>query len=247
LKKLIIPISLGVICLSFSLLPANETNPETYNSAPVEITTGPSDSVRTTVEIISSLYNTLHLNDYGLSDEAFFYAWKGYQRLLELKKIAKTGLLSICDFSQSSKHKRFYVIDIENKKVIINTYVAHGRNSGGEYATKFSNRPESLQSSLGFYITTKTYTGSHGLSLKIIGVDRGFNDKALNRNIVIHGSEYVGADRVRSGATMGRSWGCPAVPKKESSKIIKAIKNGSCFFIYHPGKNYLLGSKILNG
>jgi len=216
-------------------------------SIPVVNTSDPVDSAGMATDNVSSLYNDIHLNQYGLSDEAFFYAWKGYQRLLKLKRINRSGYLTICDFSQSSKQKRLYVIDLENKKLVINTYVAHGRNSGGDYATKFSNKPESLQSSLGFYVTSSTYNGSHGLSLKMIGVDQGFNDRALNRNIVLHGSYYVGAERARTGIKMGRSFGCPAVPKKDSTKIIKIIKNGTCFFIYHPGKNYLLGSKILNG
>lgn len=143
--------------------------------------------------------------------------------------------------------KRLYIIDIENQRLVTNTYVAHGKNSGGEFATTFSNKPESLQSSLGFYITSSTYIGKHGLSLRINGVDPGYNDKALERTIVIHGAAYVDPARAKAGVFMGRSWGCPAVPEKESASIINTIKEGSCLFIYHPGKNYLLGSKILNG
>jgi hypothetical protein len=205
------------------------------------------DSCSSVVEAADVLYNNINLQQYGLSGEAFNYAWKGYQRLLEKKLVSRTDYLTICDFSQSSKKKRLYVIDVANNKLIINTYVAHGKNSGGEYATKFSNRIESLQSSLGFYITSNTYTGEHGLSLRIKGVDPGYNDKALERSIVIHGAAYVDAVRANAGIFMGRSWGCPAVPQKESKNIITTIKNGTCLFIYHPSKNYLLGSKILNG
>ena len=129
----------------------------------------------------------------------------------------------------------------------MNTWVAHGKNSGAEYANRFSNTPESLQSSLGFYVTSATYIGKHGLSLRMNGVDPGFNDKALERTIVIHGAAYVDAARAKAGMYMGRSWGCPAVPQKESAKIISTIKNGTCLFIYHPSRNYLLTSKILNG
>jgi hypothetical protein len=199
------------------------------------------------VEEASSVYNTIQLGQYGLSKEAFTYAWKGYQQLLDNKMISRTNYLTICDFSQSSRKKRLYIIDVSNNKLIINTYVAHGKNSGGEYATAFSNKPESLQSSLGFYITSTTYTGEHGLSLRINGVDPGYNDKALERSIVIHGAAYVNEARAKSGSFMGRSWGCPAVPQKESNNIITTIKNGTCLFIYHPSRNYLLGSKILNG
>jgi hypothetical protein len=188
----------------------------------------------------SLLYDLLNLSDKGLSKEAFEYAYKGYTYLLEKKLILHPGYLTICDLSQSSKQKRLYLIDIANNKIILNTYVAHGRNSGGEYATRFSNNPESLQSSLGFYITKNTYSGEHGLSLKVEGLEPGFNDRAYQRAIVIHGAAYIG-----SGCA-GRSYGCPAVPKKESKKIINTIKNGSCLFVYHPEKKYLQGSKILN-
>jgi hypothetical protein len=129
---------------------------------------------------------------------------------------------------------------------VLQTYVAHGKNSGGEYATKFSNRPESLQTSLGFYITSATYTGKHGLSLKLQGVDPGFNDMALVRTIVMHGANYVDEARAKAGIFMGRSWGCPAVPANQSRSIINTIKQGTCLFIYHPDKNYLTHSKILN-
>jgi hypothetical protein len=189
----------------------------------------------------SLLYDVLNLDSKGLSKEAFEYAYKGYQQLLEKNLINRPDYLTICDLSQSSKHKRLYLIDIANNRIVLNTYVAHGRNSGGEYASRFSNKPESLETSLGFYITKNTYSGEHGLSLKVEGLEPGFNDKAYQRAIVVHGAEYIG-----NGFT-GRSYGCPAVPKKESNTIINTIKNGTCLFIYHPSTKYLLGSKILNG
>ena len=183
----------------------------------------------------------MNLEGYGLSAKAFEYACKGYYKLQRKNRLSKDAYLVICDFSQSASSKRFYLIDMAGSRLIENTYVAHGRNSGGTYATRFSNRPESRQSSLGFYITNNTYFGEHGLSLRIAGLEPGFNDKAIRRNIVVHGADYIG-----SGA-MGRSYGCPALPKEESAQIIQTIKNGSCIFIYHPSKKYLSGSKILNG
>lgn len=205
------------------------------------------DSSFSTADAATELYSTVNLQQAGLSKEAFDYAWKGYQYLLDKKKIYRSNYLTICDFSQSSRKKRLYIIDVANNKLITHTYVAHGKNSGGEYATQFSNRPESLQSSLGFYITSNTYIGEHGLSLRINGVDPGYNDKALERSIVMHGAAYVDGARARAGMYMGRSWGCPAVPQKESATIITTIKNGTCIFIYHPSRNYLQHSKILNG
>lgn len=196
---------------------------------------------------LSEIYNTIHLETYGLSKTAFTYAMKGYNYLLKKNKITNTGYLTICDFSQSSRNKRLYVIDLKNGRLLINTYVAHGRNSGGEFATRFSNRPESLESSLGFYITENTYFGEHGLSLKIKGVDRGFNDRASSRMIVLHGADYAESNFLSHNNFLGRSFGCPAVPASESASIINIIKKGTCFFIYHPTKKYLNGSSILNG
>jgi hypothetical protein len=193
------------------------------------------------------IYDSLQLGKRGLKKEAFKVAYTGYKKLEEEGELNKEGLITICDFSQSSKRKRLYLIDLNECKLLLNTYVAHGRNSGGEYARKFSNRPESRQSSLGFYRTKKTYYGGHGLALTLSGLEPGFNDKAERRKIVLHGSLYIGDNYKRWGKYMGRSFGCPAVPMKQSKKLINTIKDGSCLFIYHPSKSYLTGSKILNG
>lgn len=193
------------------------------------------------------LYNVMDLKSYGLSMPAFEYALKGYKYLVEKGKIMKNEVLSICDFSQSSRQKRFYVIDMAEKKVLINTFVAHGHNSGGEFAKSFSNSPESHKSSLGFYVTSNTYYGSHGLSLKIEGLEKNINDKADKRNIVIHGSNYVGEDYLSRAAMNGRSYGCPALPAGETEEVIETIKDGTCLFIYHPTKSYITKSKVLNG
>lgn len=194
-----------------------------------------------------ALYREVGLANFGLSKQAFDYAYKGYQNLLEENKIEKTEYLTICDFSQPSSKKRLYIVDVESKELFLHTYVAHGRNSGGLYATRFSNKPESLQSSLGFYVTSNTYYGGHGLSLNLEGMDRGFNDNAYNRRIVVHGASYATKWFVQQNKYLGRSFGCPAVPQQESAKIINAIKDGSCLFIYHPTKKYIQNSKILNG
>jgi L,D-transpeptidase catalytic domain len=240
-KKLLFSISIGMLCTSFTVVP-NELPGNARHVTPKNVI-----ALSNKTEEASSVYYNVNLQEYGLSKEVFDYAWKGYQLLIERKKISRTEYLTICDFSQSSRQKRLYVIDVYNCKLISNTWVAHGRNSGTDYATKFSNTPESLQSSLGFFITSQTYIGEHGLSLRISGVEPGFNDKALARSIVIHGATYVDGARAKSGVMMGRSFGCPAVPAKESAAIIATIKNGTCLFIYHPSKNYLLSSKILNG
>jgi hypothetical protein len=197
-------------------------------------------------EEVSTLYEQIDLKEIGLTKKAFEYALKGYYYLLEHHWLNKTNILSICDLSQSSRNKRLYVLDLEERKVLVNTYVAHGRNSGGEFARSFSNNPSSHKTSLGFYVTQGTYFGNNGLSLKIRGMERGFNDRANGRNIVVHGSQYVGPDFLQMNQFCGRSYGCPAVPAEESEEIIDVIKEGSCLFVYHPTQKYLARSKILN-
>ncbi len=195
---------------------------------------------------VGSLYDSLRLNIMGLSRQAFDYAMKGFHTLDDAGKINNDRIISIADFSQPSSKKRLFVIDLDNNKVLFNTYVAHGVNSGREYARQFSNTPESNQSSPGFYETLGTYNGSNGYSLKLEGLEKGINDNASSRAIVIHGAAYVSEGLIRSQGFIGRSWGCPALPEKLHKPIIDKIKNGTCLFIYSPQSNYLSRSSILN-
>jgi hypothetical protein len=192
-------------------------------------------------------YDELHLDSAGLSLNAFTTALKGYHRLLDKGLLDKSGLLTIIDFSQPSGNKRLYVLDLNLGRILFHTYVAHGRKSGKEYATSFSNRNHSNKSSLGFYITQSTYTGADGYALRLMGLDRGFNDKAFARGVVLHGSWYVGEQYISSNGLLGRSLGCPAVPMEEHEQIIDAIKEGTCLFMYYPDKNYLHHSTVLKG
>ena len=192
------------------------------------------------------LYSNMKLERQGLDAKAFEYAWRGYYNLLKKGLIHKRTVLSICDFSQSCCSKRMYVIDVLHHKLLFRTYVAHGQNSGEEYATSFSNEPESFKSSLGFYVTDRVYYGRNGLSLRLNGVDSGYNDLALKRNIVLHGSSYVGDKYMQNFGTLGTSLGCPALPSAISGRIIRAVRDGSCLFIYHPTQQYLENSSIIN-
>jgi hypothetical protein len=193
------------------------------------------------------VYDSLKLNLYGLSERAFLYAIKGYEYLLSKGKIANDHIISIVDFTKPSAEKRLFVIDLKTYKVLFNTYVAHGQGSGAEMATKFSNIPESFQSSLGFYKTSSTYIGKNGYSMKLEGLEYGINDNAYERAIVMHGAPYVSEDLARSQGHIGRSWGCPAVSEKLNKPIIEKIKNGSCLFIFSDNKSYLHKSRIING
>src|SRR5690606_1715776 len=135
----------------------------------------------------------------------------GYYQLKKECKIQKE-ILTIIDFTLPSSQKRMWVIDMKENKVLYNTVVSHGKNSGKEYATRFSNRPESHQSSLGFYATAETYIGKHGLSLRLDGLEKGINDNARMRDIVIHGASYANESWVDAQGWLGRSYGCPALP-----------------------------------
>ncbi len=208
-----------------------------------------SDSLVCSTPIVSNArltYEKLALNEIGLSEEAFEFAMKGYEYLKEKGKILNEGIISIADFTKPSSEKRLFIVDIKNLRVLFNTYVAHGQGSGNEFAKTFSNTPQSLQSSLGFFVTSDTYSGKHGYSLHLNGMEKGFNDRAEERAIVVHGADYVHENYIRNKGFIGRSWGCPAVPEKLTKPIIEKIKNGSCFFIYSDNTKYLAKSAIIN-
>lgn len=238
---------LSVVCLLFSFLLLPVVKAGSHSANPEVLISQSSGAAKMSAESFSNLlYDSLQLDALGMSREALKLAYKGQQNLVKKGVISNDDVLTVCDFSQPSESKRMYIIDVKNFKVLLNTYVAHGRNSGQNYAERFSNRTRSLQSSLGFYVTKNTYLGEHGLSLRLAGLDKGFNDRAASRAIVVHGATYIG-DEWRGSAYMGRSFGCPAVPARIAPKVIDLIKNGTCLFIYHPLKSYLHGSNVLNG
>lgn len=194
---------------------------------------------------VSTIYNKLN----GFSRPAydvFEKGLQGFQKLKEEGKISGHEVLTIIDFRLPSSEKRMWIIDMENLQVVHNTYVAHGRNSGMKYAKKFSNRSGSFQSSLGFYVTAETYHGKHGLSLRLDGQEKGFNNNARSRAIVLHAAQYASPDFVKNHGRLGRSLGCPAIPLENYKKVIKDIKDGTAVFIYYPDKEYLQGSKYIN-
>lgn len=193
------------------------------------------------------IYNVIGFDNMNqLKSGVFSKAYLGFINLKKAGKLEQNShLLTICDFSLSSAEKRLWVIDLNEKKVIFNSLVAHGKNTGEEFAQKFSNIESSLQSSLGFYITDTTYNGSNGYSLKLLGVDSGYNDAALQRAIVMHGADYVSEDFIKNQKRLGRSWGCPAVPRVLAEPIINTIKGRNCLFIYYPNDQYLTSSKWL--
>lgn len=193
------------------------------------------------------IYSALNLSGYGLSGEAYELAVKGFEKLKNQGKLLNSSILTIIDFSQSSNKKRLYVIDLVRKTLLYQTYVAHGRNTGEEYAEKFSNETGTYKSSLGFYLTKNIAIGSRvGLSLVLQGLDKGFNDKAEQREIIIHGAEYATESFIHKNGRLGRSLGCPALPPSQVKPVAETIKEGTCLFIYHPDPNYIRKSPVLN-
>jgi hypothetical protein len=192
------------------------------------------------------VYESLELSKLGLSKEAFDYAMKGHDYLAANGKLQNEDIISIVDFSLPSSQKRLFIVDLKNNKLLFHTYVSHGRGSGGVMATDFSNQQDSHKSSLGFYVTSDTYMGKHGLSMRLLGQDKGFNDNANDRAVVMHSASYVSEEAIKRQGCIGRSHGCPAVPEELNKPIIETVKKGTCLFLYSPNQQYAANSTIIN-
>jgi len=198
------------------------------------------------VFVADNLFEDMLLFEKGMKKEVFEKALAGWQRLAVRRQLERPNLLSIADMSQSSNSKRLYVLDMEKKTVVFTTYVAHGKNSGEEFARSFGNVSESNKSSLGFYLTGPAYSGKHGLSMRLKGLEKGINNSAEERGIVLHGASYVSESFIRQNGRLGRSQGCPAVPEVLCTDIVNLIKDGSAFFVFYPDENYFQNSVFYN-
>jgi len=173
--------------------------------------------------------------------KAFEEAYTGYTQVKSLHK----DIITLIDFTKPSTEERLFVLDMMQRKILYSSHVSHGRNSGENYATSFSNITGSYKSSLGFYLTENTYQGKNGYSLVLDGLEKGINDRAKERAIVIHGAPYSNPSVIKYTGRLGRSQGCPALPEAVSKTIINTIKDGSLVYIYADNKNYSLKSSIL--
>ena len=191
------------------------------------------------------LFDSLNLGKLGLGRRAYDYAMLGHKVLKARGKLRNDNILSIADLTLPSSKKRLFVIDIKNYKLLFVTYVAHGKKTGLDTALYFSNEPESNKTSVGFYTTLATYTGAHGYSLRLEGHEIGFNNNALERDIVVHSAKYVDESVVKSQGYLGRSLGCPALSPKIYKDVIDKIKNGTCLFVYGNDARYIMNSKLL--
>ena len=188
------------------------------------------------------------LNSYSqqVSPHVLKLALKAYNCALGQGIVQKQNIFTIIDYSLPSSEKRLWVIDVTHGRVLFHTLVAHGSGSGELEATHFSDTPETHESSLGLFLTGATYFGHDGYSLKIKGLSPGFNDKAEGREIVIHGANYVSEDFVRRTGYLGRSWGCPALPKDMVEPVVNTIKDGTLVFAYYPDPQWLQQSIYLH-
>ena len=163
---------------------------------------------------------------------------------LDEMEYSNEEIVTIIDFSKPSTEKRLFIFDLIEQEILYHTFVAHGKNTGLNMATKFSNNKGSNQSSLGLFRTGESYQGNHGYSLRLDGLEKGFNDNARSRAVVMHSAGYVSDDFIERHGRLGRSWGCPAVPVEFSREIIDLIKGGSCLYIYANDKHYLENSSL---
>ena len=235
----------GVLIFSFAF----SSTAEIDNYKDSEVTTEipvKTEIKKTFEEKVADLYDAFSIKNTSMPQlPVFEKAISGYMKLDEAGKVSNP-LLTVIDFNLSSTKKRMWILDMNSKKVLFNTYVAHGQGTGVEFAKKFSNTPNSHQSSLGFYVTGETYFGKNGLSLFIDGMEKGFNSKARERYVVIHGADYAEPEFIKRVGRLGRSYGCPAVPNKIAKNLIHNIKGKSVVYIHKDNRNYLDNSKFIN-
>jgi hypothetical protein len=232
-----------VLILSMVSIPSFSQGPRDTRQM---LDSGDKESRASFEQYVQSLYEVIELKKRGLDFDLFRYALIGYFNLKSENALNREGIISIIDFRKPSNDRRFYVIDLARQKVLYHTFVAHGLHSGNMYARHFSNKPGSLQSSLGFFVTGDSYDGEYGYSLYLYGMDKGFNDKAKSRGIVVHGAYYVGSSAIKQHGKIGSSQGCPALPPGPHVAIIDTIKGGTCLFQFYDDKNYLAESPLLD-
>jgi len=216
----------GLLAMTFILLCSFAKGPSASDSSPIPLAF---------MDIISE----------GLSDRALNEAVDGFAQMKTQEDIDKDVLIVI-DFTKSSNLERFYILDMKDTSLTHTSLVAHGRNTGNEFATSFSNTSGSYQSSLGFYRTAETYEGKHGLSLRLDGLEHGINHNARDRAIVIHQADYVSIDFASQHGRIGRSLGCPALPLEDYAAVIETIKEGCLLYIYGANEHYAQVSEFLS-
>ncbi|RYE36400.1 MAG: murein L,D-transpeptidase catalytic domain family protein [Sphingobacteriaceae bacterium] len=244
-KSVLLSVALSVTIISSdpkSMLPEFG---QTAVFTPVKNSNTLSPSAVLYASYLTNVYETANLYAAGLNLDVFAKAVTGYLNLKKYKNLNQDkSILTIVDFNLASSSKRMWIIDLQNATLLFNTWVAHGQGSGDDMANQFSNVDSSHQSSLGFYVTGEVYNGKHGRSLRLDGMDSGFNSNARSRDIVVHAAGYVGQQIVSNTGRIGRSFGCPAVAPELAPEIISLIKDKTVFFI--SGNDNRYASKYLD-
>lgn len=234
----------GSLLVTISLMisgwiPSTRTSTASHSTEVVSEVPAPISADSLYNKLLDDIYSSANLAASGLDQLVFEKAVTGFYNLKNAGKLAAgKSIISIADMSRSSSTKRLWVIDLTKKQLLMNTWVAHGKNTGDDQATRFSNVNSSNQSSLGFYITGEVYYGKHGRSLRLDGMDNGYNDNARTRAIVVHGADYVGQGTINALGRLGRSLGCPAVAPELSDKLINTIEGKTVLFINGADQHY---------
>lgn len=244
MKKSFISITVMLILFLITMIVSKKVNASDNKNNFVEVN---NDKMINAENVIKNIYDELKGAEEKPDFNVFRKALIGYYHLKASHKLSdKKDYLSIVDFSLSSNKERLWIIDLKKKEILFHSLVAHGRNTGDEFAANFSNLPNSFMSSIGFYVTGEKYTGKHGLSLRLDGQEKEFNSEARKRAVVMHGANYVSKDFIKKAGRLGRSLGCPAVPVEIHKEVINALADKTCLFIYHPDKNYEEKSSLKN-
>lgn len=181
----------------------------------------------------------------SLSSDVLELAFGAASCAIRAGSVQAPATLTVIDYSRPSTEKRLWVFDLGTRAVIYEELVAHGQGTGDNIATSFSNVPETHKSSLGLFVTDETYVGRNGYSLRLNGLDQGFNDRARERAIVMHGAPYVSEAFAQAQGRLGRSWGCPALRPAVARPLIDRIKGGNLLFAYYPDQQWLKSSQYL--
>jgi hypothetical protein len=239
MRKRFVWVTFALLTFAVTITSWKAENTNLTNKAASANTTSAVATKQRFAQYIEDIYNTAQLNSTGLNFTVFQKAVTGYFNLKASNKVSPySSVITIIDLAKSSCTKRLWIVDLVNKELLLKTLVAHGNGSGDDIAYHFSNENDSHASSIGFYITDNVYHGKHGQSLKLDGMDAGYNDNARARSIVVHGAKYVSEGTINVLNRLGHSEGCPAVPQKVVAKVINTIKGKTVMFINGNDDNY---------
>ena len=230
-----VSILIGVVCL-IGFVPAAISGPATARAVRTAATAAKARALMTLPADDTS----------GISPSVLQLALAAVSCAVNSGAIETPRTLTVIDYSLPSTDQRLWVFDVPSGRLLFKELVAHGRNTGENMATRFSNVMNSRQSSLGLFVTRDTYVGSNGYSLRMDGLEPGFNGNAMERAIVMHGAPYVDAALAKQQGRIGRSWGCPALRDAIARDVIDTVRGGGVIFSYYPDQNWLSTSRFLN-